>query len=373
MSSIYEQAYLTIMASSADSADISFLEHSSRPPRVQCRVAADIVLAARLPCKSGHHYIPVKSNVQSQERIFTRGWTLQEEVLSTRTISYSKDELQWRCKTIGSCECQTPAAVWREHYTNNRLMNWDKIVDEYTQRQLTFPADKLPALSGICQLVKSQTGSRYLAGLWQDRLVPNLLWECRTYFSSSRSWIGSDYVAPSFSWASIDYHVKPFDPSGFHEYARLVKSDILLSCDDPFGRVKRGSSITMEGKLFHNAGIRRGKYARKYHISFGDKDDLFSSDVDLETFSHTDSDGLLQRSVKRSTRDSSKEAAEIESGSTVSLFLLGQREHKYSWCFLVLGVSTFNRNAYERLGLWGTGMLGRDFFNGCITQSITIM
>ncbi|KAI1378917.1 heterokaryon incompatibility protein-domain-containing protein [Hypoxylon crocopeplum] len=179
MCSIYEQAYLTIVASSAGSADVSFVNHLWRPPKFHYRIANehDITLVAREGCTNGHHYNPYTSNCPPPDPLITRGWTLQESVLSTRMISYSTCELQWQCKSTRTCECQMPPDKWQVPVIQaglsqlEILSTWDQIVSTYTQRHLTYPGDKLPAMSGICQLMQRQTGWRYLAGLWEDHHI----------------------------------------------------------------------------------------------------------------------------------------------------------------------------------------------------------
>ncbi|KAL7628307.1 hypothetical protein AAE478_002507 [Parahypoxylon ruwenzoriense] len=361
MCSIYEQAYLTIAASSAASADTSFLKRSSQPLKFQRRIDDRNILAARALCTNGCHY---DSWTETPEPLLTRGWTLQESILATRTISYSTSELQWQCRSSLSCQCEQPNAQWLKPtiHTEEGLIQWDKIVYLFTQRQLTCPKDKLPAISGVCQLVHKQTKWRYLAGLWEDRLLRHLLWSRVFRPEESAIPIPSEYRAPSFSWASVDCPVDTFRPPyGFYEAARLVDSAILLSGADPFGRVEPGSSLTMEGKLIENVEIRGpDEDAEIYEILCGNSSNKFMADSSLEAFDFKDLNGLLQRSLRRSTRNANQGTVKCKSRSTrnkrtVSLFLLGHsheniREgHVY---FLVLSVSPSNRNAYERIGTW---------------------
>ena len=44
---------------------------------------------------------------------------------------------------------------------------WYGILHDYSRRELNFPMDKLPALSGIAAMVQKVVGNVYLAGLWQ--------------------------------------------------------------------------------------------------------------------------------------------------------------------------------------------------------------
>ncbi|KAI2622192.1 HET-domain-containing protein [Hypomontagnella submonticulosa] len=365
MCSIYEQAYLTIVASSSSSADISFLDHS-RPPKFQYRVTnePDLILTARPEFRNGFHYYALHRDTVRQEPIITRGWTLQESILATRAIYYSTEELQWQCISTRSCECQLPLRDFQapkfDAKQNQReiLEQWKSIVLMYTQRQLTYTKDKLPAMSGICQSIHRRTGWKYLAGLWEDRLIFHLLWHkpAHLYTGDWKCPFSSEYIAPSFSWASLKcgicvdpFYVKPWSVSdSFREDARLVESAILLSGIDQFGRVKPGSSITMRGKLFP-IELSGDSWDDVYNYTGIGEEGAIMVDGPLETFCFRGSDNQLQRSVRRSTKDTDGQTIELESGSIAYFFLLAHDAGKVY--VLVLGVSPSNHNAYERLGM----------------------
>jgi hypothetical protein len=77
---------------------------------------------------------------------------------------------------------------------------WDKVVMTYATCDLTFGTDKLIALSGIAHEVQAMIKSDYLASLWSSHLPFNLTWAPNHYQPPYRS---QEYVAPSWSWASI--------------------------------------------------------------------------------------------------------------------------------------------------------------------------
>ncbi|KAI2620064.1 HET-domain-containing protein [Hypoxylon sp. NC1633] len=364
MCSIYERSYLTILASTAGSAGVSFLSHSFRPSEYRFRVdnGSNAVLVARTVCRNGSHY--GIDNTAPPDPIITRGWTLQELVLATRTISYSTEELQWQCKSVRDCECkvirfgmngvydyQAPI-LWAGKSQLEVFDMWDQIVQTYTQRQLSHPEDKLPALSGVCQLIHKLYGWRYVAGLWEEALIYHLLWSR----SSEDPVLPPQYRAPSFSWTSVDcavgcFSLYPVDEKTVLQEARLIDFTILLAGADPYGQVMPGSSLTMAGKLIQDMELIGPRRDLTYDIPSLGKHGHFTADVGLETFYFKDSSGLLQRSVRRSAGDSDKG---LESGSTVALFMLVRIEYKAMGeerKFLVLGVSPSDHRAYERLGV----------------------
>lgn len=69
----------------------------------------------------------------------------------------------------------------QKRYADQRLMGgfthcWYEIVEPYTRGKLTFSKDKLVALSAIAQEIQLSTGYTYLAGIWKEHLLTDLLW-----------------------------------------------------------------------------------------------------------------------------------------------------------------------------------------------------
>ncbi|KAI9686391.1 MAG: hypothetical protein M1822_003736 [Bathelium mastoideum] len=154
----------------------------------------------------------------------SRGWALQELMLSPRHLFYGSNQIYWRCpkgfKSADGFSCGTkfpdntsysalttvfhsdilrqtvptlyePRTVLRDYYN---------LVQDYSSRRLTLGSDKLPAVSGLAGRLHLLLGGVYLAGLWSCDLKRGLLW---------RSEVGSckhvkTYRAPSWSWAVTD-------------------------------------------------------------------------------------------------------------------------------------------------------------------------
>jgi hypothetical protein len=124
--------------------------------------------------------------------------------------------------------------------------SWRQIIRLYSKTDLTKPADRLIALSGIAGHYQEMTGDHYLAGLWRRDFVNGLLW-----FPKHNKARPRDYRAPSWSWAAID---------GWIEYrvefrhktlwaAKLIRFETaLVNTNDATGAV-RGGNVTMKGKL----------------------------------------------------------------------------------------------------------------------------
>jgi hypothetical protein len=75
---------------------------------------------------------------------------------------------------------------------------WRELLRNYGDLQLTYGSDIFPALSGLAHSWHYQHGSHYIAGLWEEHLVHELLWY--THVPCNRP---VDWRAPTWSWASL--------------------------------------------------------------------------------------------------------------------------------------------------------------------------
>ena len=124
-------------------------------------------------------------------RCRTRGWTLQERLASTRILYFMERELVWECQELIRCErlgtllftlpeldCarfkrflphsvvqqdsnvnvkQDPKVV--KAIVRSSTVRWCEAISEYTKRSLTYPTDKLPAISGLASTYFDMKGS----------------------------------------------------------------------------------------------------------------------------------------------------------------------------------------------------------------------
>ncbi|KAM0430119.1 hypothetical protein ACHAPT_006125 [Fusarium lateritium] len=117
-----------------------------------------------------------------------RGWTLQEWILSTRSLVFTASEVEWSCPSMSACECLREGALavprsqsgqWQVQIKQQNLLVadsvamrlsdiWSLITEEFSRRKLTHPGDKLPALAGIALELSAVKPGNYVAGLWND-------------------------------------------------------------------------------------------------------------------------------------------------------------------------------------------------------------
>ena len=103
---------------------------------------------------------------------------------------------------------------------------WELITENYTTANMTYPTDKLIAISGLAKVFRQILGNdQYLAGLWKNNIPNGLLWYVVLLApskSKSRTTCAG-YRAPTWSWASTDGPVlhMPFSNQGQDAQARI--------------------------------------------------------------------------------------------------------------------------------------------------------
>src|SRR5262249_55979490 len=124
-----------------------------------------------------------------------RGWTLQEFMLSSRMLIFSDYELLWQCKEVDlhgvtgrGLEYQQPleALPWTvfdddaEPYFGNldsdKIYLWKTIIQQYTERKLTDPEDRLRAVTGITNELEILWRDTNIYGLWKKWFIQLLAW-----------------------------------------------------------------------------------------------------------------------------------------------------------------------------------------------------
>ncbi|KAH8755205.1 heterokaryon incompatibility protein-domain-containing protein [Hyaloscypha sp. PMI_1271] len=236
-------------------------------------------------------HFPARSGLHS------RGWTLQERLLSTRMLHFTPTELVWECTTQISCECRIAGLVPGQHLIFKRAfmgghiarrihgalvddvgrdhtlitqLHWQLVFYEFTARSLSVETDRLPALSGVTNFICRRSSQTYYFGLLHAHAVRGLLWRSfddRLETLKTKR-MPRDY-APSWSFGSITGRID-FLPE--IEYFRTFRQSVTihfiskqLSSANPYGP---GTGIlSIEGYMVpicvedpKYAGARRGSY-----------------------------------------------------------------------------------------------------------------
>lgn len=216
--------------------------------------------------------------------LLSRAWVLQERILSTRNLYFGKNQVFWECFETNCCETVPDTCLDdRSYYSSYSGINstcawkplihpqkkqstaqptyWDVVLLAYSQCKLTFPCDKLVAISGLAKrmgdMMRANYGNGhdiYLAGLWKHTMPGSLLWAPKTICDRF-----SPYRAPSWSWASLDgdLHFK-FIPGQARLRVELLGAEIIPHGKDVTGEIISGT-LTLRG---HICKARRSKKVR---------------------------------------------------------------------------------------------------------------
>jgi hypothetical protein len=276
MGNIFENSSLTLTAEASENTSTGLYKGTSKGRRrlfqVSCHIKEQNLKGTILLSRN------VFSGPPFRRPLSSRSWTLQETILARRVIRFAKGQIWWRCHEHecnerdpdAFCSSRSPDnTMWpagqsnflitREHsyFNTPRLRmqlrhNWYLIVMDFTSRKITYATDVLPAISGLAKEVQRHFQQKYMAGLWLGDIHSDLLWRSPKKGAIMRN----IYVAPSWSWASIDFSTS-WKRSDLPDYpmfefdllhrksctaiAEILDVTIMNVGNDPFGKVESGS------------------------------------------------------------------------------------------------------------------------------------
>ncbi|KAI0893496.1 HET-domain-containing protein [Annulohypoxylon nitens] len=299
MTDVYKNACLTICTPTSASCRDGFLgpRVSARIPfrsRIDAGVAGyynirpcGVVKDVRIAESDYETFDNSNTGPGSVSNWWKRGWTFQELALSRRVLLFGiKLRLVFEDKFWSEGdEALTDAMVDEGAFTGmggtfavisvagalesreDETM-WMSMVEQYTERQLTFQSDKLPAIGGLAKIAVLGRGDVYLAGIRKERLHRDLFWTPAIGLDAedkARPKVSFDelmsslitpepYIAPSWSWARWRGKIRFDDspaPYGDHvpvmgdrgeleEAYEKVTAKMSVSKLNPFGQVTEG-------------------------------------------------------------------------------------------------------------------------------------
>jgi len=239
MGDIYQHASLTIYAEGAQTV------HSGLFQQIDPRLHYPCEVELRGAMPDGTIFadtVTLSAACKGPNYLESRGWVLQEEILSSRRLLFGK-QMSWLC-TDGHASETRPVPVDRrapalgtatvgasamrswllspERMSKVPLLDfvrgdgfdaWYTMLETYTARHLTFVSDTLPALSGLAALFARAHDAKYAAGLWAEDLRLGLAWyvagdntrppPVERNEGCPRETADQKDNAPSWSWASM--------------------------------------------------------------------------------------------------------------------------------------------------------------------------
>ncbi|KAF2458536.1 heterokaryon incompatibility protein-domain-containing protein [Lineolata rhizophorae] len=237
MCDVYSNALFVISADAAENSYEGFLVGSRDASKTFYCSAPDsspddISFSVRLAPKSELDLTHTRM-VDRKSKLSTRGWVFQEYILAPRIVRFGVEELAWECREMERCECTLHARSFvhtcKNAYKELRKFSrhegnqedkravfrdvWRSILETYTSRDLTYPSDRLPAISGVTAAFRHLSLAGSIGGLWANDLVTGLAWHVvgptldPNFKPSLRH---KDYYAPTWSWASVTGAISVF-------------------------------------------------------------------------------------------------------------------------------------------------------------------
>lgn len=277
MGKYYGGATVTICAASASTAREGFL--SKREARSYAAGPIRLPLRSKNGDGEGEVFV-LTEDLDVEEPTTTRGWTLQESLLSRRILIFTQKQIYWCCvNSYAGCGGMHVSLVDRfvggkESLVENiypmgsmldrdMLSRWILLVEQYTKRRLGFEGDKLLAFSAVAADSVDVYKGRgkdviYLAGLLvehknQMSWLDQLLWY--PFPDIANSTRAKGYRAPSWSWVALDGRIAVGSnlitetETHFEMAARVEAHHIDLSDPKaPYGSVL-GGHLTLWAKV----------------------------------------------------------------------------------------------------------------------------
>jgi hypothetical protein len=226
MGAVYRGSTVTLLAMDAKSDSEGFLRerlptHSTLTLSSPAGQTANVYLRAQGPVD---YWAQRSSRIRALD---TRGWCLQELYLPRRILQFFDTQMILHCQecrfdelddaylgSTASGNASTLENIFRGRSVRRRrgpnlttpYRGWYRLVEDYTKRKLTKIEDRFPALSGLASMIAEHDDEKYCAGVWWVDIAFGMCWKK----VSALSKIG-EYIAPSWSWASVNGPVEFID------------------------------------------------------------------------------------------------------------------------------------------------------------------
>ncbi|KAH6887106.1 heterokaryon incompatibility protein-domain-containing protein [Thelonectria olida] len=272
MGGVYRNALLTLTAEGAASSSHGLF--SKRDPRRTRPCVLPMSASAEDATVSGE--VTVTASPRGRDYLSSRGWVLQEAVLSSRSLAFGTSSISWACTSSIATESRpnprpmrsvtsgdgpeiprlrlwlynrdlmVDKASERDYWHRlNQYDAWYRIVEDFTARSLTVHTDSLPALAGLAQVFSESHQTHYTAGLWKEDLQIGLGWYLAAD-NTGRSQTSTP-SQPTWSWVSVGQNMVLFrDWQANSVQITKAGAHVLdVSCGPvhpliPFGEVKCG-------------------------------------------------------------------------------------------------------------------------------------
>ncbi|KAG9228232.1 heterokaryon incompatibility protein-domain-containing protein [Amylocarpus encephaloides] len=266
MGPLYNSASLVIAASGAtDSSQGCFLQR--KPPNHALKIpyiredgmqAGDITLV-----DDGIKYSPIFHPLGK------RAWVFQEWMLANRIVHYTTEGMMWSCTRLNGASMFEDGS--HEVQSRQDRQKWDRMIEEFTVRDITFLSDKLIAIQSLANEMQKSRSDQYIKGIWTGDLSLQLFW------IGSRTTRPKELQEfPSWTWASthgrcLSWSVRGIPLESIYTHCEIKnEQELLLTCrardctiqewsplvhdmlrNPPFGPYSQNSSLCVKDLPIH--------------------------------------------------------------------------------------------------------------------------
>jgi hypothetical protein len=262
MANIYEHAYTTIAATSAQDSN-GGLFSSARPLTTRLDKHPHLYIRERLRTfPSYSNAFPKHSYNKDLKRwpLLTRAWVYQERRLSTRTVHFGEHQVYWECQTCFASEDASEDKVWKTDPNGleedigwgDKIMDstkqWQKTISEYTNLRLTYDSDRLLAIAALTDRMSRlrRSDDVYIAGLWRNSMLSDMLWTSNPFESGEWGQPRESRPArlvPSWSWASVQNAKIIWSSYVFPDTTKIVSLNYTVIGAAHLGEVSNASIV----------------------------------------------------------------------------------------------------------------------------------
>jgi hypothetical protein len=282
MDAYYKGAYLNISPSAASDSTMGIFSTANQH-RAIYRSLGTLPCSSQTKNISGFLHLRCPESVGLVNYLSRRAWVLQETILSNRILWYDADQLRWNCNSSIVAETQQsnisrisnppkkaifkiPTIESSSTTTTHKAESYAQVVDmglpkdlewwystleDYTNREITYPDDRFPGIAGLAKEFSRRTGYHYVCGVWRENLIQGLCWTCL----GTRQQAKLTSVLPSWSWASTNgLERRAFFAGGIvhrsfipGDDAEVLDIAVVNEGADIYGRVK-SASLTLRGR-----------------------------------------------------------------------------------------------------------------------------
>ncbi|KAJ5052808.1 heterokaryon incompatibility protein-domain-containing protein [Bipolaris maydis] len=192
MGKVYMHSYLNIAAADADDGTKGLFRHHPSLLLGRQRVAVNTKELGSGPGYTDYLMTDLMlwSRNLGRAPLHNRGWVFQERFLAPRNLHFFRDQIFLECNERTVCETfpkglpsniMNLTTVSVKHGDEWKKLWYGDVVSQYSAMDLSVSTDKLIALSGIAKFFMARLEDKYVAV----------------------------YRSPTWSWASVDGHVRP--------------------------------------------------------------------------------------------------------------------------------------------------------------------